>query len=111
MNNKLVLLSRSELNYLLNNKQFSKSFEYKIKCLLKKKIAIFLQNELPLLLESGLIDIKDLEDYINKNNMLPILGKEKVEGSNPAQGFSFVQLFRYFHCLTSKDDSQCYCIY
>ena len=86
MDNKLVLFNRSELNYLLNKKQFSKSFEYKIKSQLKKKILIFLENEFPLLFQSGFIDVNKLLAYIN-NNMLLNRGKEKVVGSNSAQGY------------------------
>ena len=93
MDKRLVLLNKSELNYILENKKFSKSFEYKIKSQLKKKILLFLENEFPLLLQSGLITVNDLQEYINKNHMLPELGKEKVAGSNPAQGFLFEHKF------------------
>jgi hypothetical protein len=113
MNKRLVLLNKSELNYILENKKFSKPFEYKIKSQLKKKILLFLENEFPLLLQSGLININDLQDYLN-DNMLPILGKEKVAGPKvwkhagiPAQGFSFEH---YFHCLMRKNEFLCYCI-
>jgi len=64
---RLILLNNSELEYLLNKKQFSKSFEYKIKSQLKKKILLFLKNEFPLLLESGLICVNDLKLYLNDN--------------------------------------------
>jgi hypothetical protein len=74
---KTILLSSSEFDYLSRKKQFSKSFEYKIKSQLKKKITIFLENELPLLLESGLIGVNDLKLYLN-NNMFPKLGKEQI---------------------------------
>ena len=74
---KLVLLNKSEIKYLLNSKVLSKSFEYKIKSQLKKKISLFLENELPLLLESGLIGFNDLQIYISNNNMLLNLGKEQ----------------------------------
>ena len=81
MNNRPVLLSRSELNYISENKKFSKSFEYKIKSQLKKKIVLFLKNEFPILLQSGLIDAHNLLIYINSiSNTLPELGKEKVAG-------------------------------
>ena len=92
MESRRVLLNKSELNYILEKKKFSKSFGYKIKSQLKKKISIFLESELPLLLESGLIGVNDLQLYLNAN-MFPILGKEKVAGSNPAQGFSFEHKF------------------
>lgn len=45
---------------------------------LKKKISIFLQNEFPLLLQSSLLDLNDLQDYINNINTLPELGKGKI---------------------------------
>ena len=105
MESRRVLLNKSELNYILENKKFSKSFEYKIKSQLKKKISIFLESELPLLLESGMIDVNDFLYYINY--MLPELGKEKVAGSNPAQGFSFEHKF---HCLMRKYECLRYCI-
>jgi hypothetical protein len=78
MENRSILLSNSEFDYLFNNKQFSKSFEYKIKSQLKKKISIFLESELPLLLQSGLISFNDLLHFIHYNNMLLNFGKEKV---------------------------------
>ena len=78
MNNRPVLLNRSELNYIRGNKKFSRSFEYKIKSQLKKKILLFLENEFPLLIQSGLIDVNNLLSYINNNNnMLLNLGKEQ----------------------------------
>ena len=77
-NLKSVLLKQSEINYILNSKVLSKSFEYKIKSQLKKKISKFLNNEFPLLLQSGLIDVNHLQVSINNNNMLPNLGKSQV---------------------------------
>ena len=97
MDKRWVLLNKSELNYILENKKFSKSFEYKIKSQLKKKILLFLENEFPLLLQSGLIDINDLQEYINKNHMLPELGKEKV-GNNHFILSSFCRSW-IFSCL------------
>ena len=90
---KSVLLNKSEIKYILNSKVLSKSFEYKIKSELKKKISIFLNNEFPLLLKSGLITSNDLLNSINYYNNCPNLGKEKVAGSNPAQGFLFEHKF------------------
>ena len=87
MKNHSVLLSNSEFEYLLNKKKISKSFGYKIKSQLKRKISLFLEKEFPLLLQSGLVTSNDLLHFINYNNC-PNLGKEKVAGSNPAQGFS-----------------------
>ena len=68
MNNRPVFLSRSELNYILGNKKFSRSFEYKIKSQSKKKISLFMENEFPLILQSGLITVNDLSLYVNNIN-------------------------------------------
>ena len=77
-NSKLVLLTKSEIHYLLNSKALSKSFEYKIKSQLKKKVSLLIKNELPLLLQSGMIDVNDLLVCVDNHNMLPNLGKEQI---------------------------------
>ena len=77
----LSLLSKTELEWLLGKKQLSKSFEYKIKSTVKKKINKFLNFELPLLIHNEILDKQLLYDILdNPNYMLPILGKEKVAG-------------------------------
>ena len=90
-NLKSILFSKSEINYILNCKVLSKSFEYKIKSTIKRKINKLLYFELPLLIENGLIEKQMIESLISNTSinidMLPRLGKEKVAGSNPAQGF------------------------
>ena len=43
------MLSKAEILYLQGEKQFSASYEYKLKSILKKKITNFLDKELPLL--------------------------------------------------------------
>ena len=101
-------LTKTELEWLLGKNQISKSFEYKIKSLIKKKIEKFLNVELPLLMQNGILNKQLIQDIINNpNNMLPFLGKEKVAGSNPAQGFSFEHKSR---CLIRKYDCLRYCI-
>jgi hypothetical protein len=42
-------LSKTELQFLQGQKQVSKSYEYKIKSILKKKLSVLLEKELPLL--------------------------------------------------------------
>ena len=73
------MLSKTEIQYLEGKKQFSKSFEYKLKHSIKKKVALFADNELPLLQENHLLDLISIKS----------LGKAKVAGSIPAQGFLF----------------------
>jgi hypothetical protein len=75
-NLKSGLVSKYEINYILNSKVLSKSFEYKIKSQLKKKVSIFLNNEFPLLLPSGLISFTNLPHFINYSNMLLRPGKK-----------------------------------
>jgi hypothetical protein len=77
-NLKSVLLNNSEINYILNSKILSKSFEYKIKSQLKRKVSVFLECEFPLLLESGIIDAYNLIIYLNNiSNALSELVKGK----------------------------------
>jgi len=75
----LSLLSKTELEWLLENKTVSKSFGYKIKSTIKKKIENLLSFELPLLIQTQILDKELIQDILdNPNNMLPSLGKEKV---------------------------------
>jgi hypothetical protein len=50
---KLVLLSKSELHWLLGDIKVSKSFEYKIKSSIKRKIQTLTELELPLLVKKN----------------------------------------------------------
>jgi hypothetical protein len=80
-NNGPPLLTNTELEWLLGLKQVSKSFEYKIKSTLKKKINRFLSFELPLLIQTQILNKQLIQDILDKpNNMLPVLGKEKIAG-------------------------------
>jgi hypothetical protein len=62
----LSLLSKSEIQFLQGQKQVSKSYEYKLRSILSKKIATLLNKELPLLnsLFPHLLDLTK----ISKNN-------------------------------------------
>ena len=44
------LLSKTEIQFLQGKKQVSKSYEYKLKSIIKKKLAILIDKELPLLI-------------------------------------------------------------
>jgi hypothetical protein len=48
-----ALLSKTELHWLLSDINVSKSFEYKIKSSIKRKIQTFTELELPLLLKNN----------------------------------------------------------
>ncbi|MBA3978556.1 MAG: hypothetical protein H0X50_10280 [Nitrosopumilus sp.] len=73
----MSLLSKSEIQYLQNQKQVSKRYEYKLKSIIHRKVSAFLQNELPLLLKCHLMELDTFKS----------LGKAKVVGPNPTQGF------------------------
>jgi hypothetical protein len=45
----MSLLSKSEVHFLQGQKPVSKSYEYKLKSIIKKKIITLLEKELPLL--------------------------------------------------------------
>jgi hypothetical protein len=45
----MSLLSKSEIQYLQGQKQVSKSYEYKLKSVIKRKVANLLDKEIPLL--------------------------------------------------------------
>jgi hypothetical protein len=45
----MSLLSRSEIQYLQGQKQVSRSYEYKLKSIIKKKVANLMDKEIPLL--------------------------------------------------------------
>jgi hypothetical protein len=48
----MPLLSKSEIQYLRGEKPVSKSYEYKLKSIIKRKISTLLDKELPLLSQS-----------------------------------------------------------
>ena len=72
------MLSKTEVQYLQGQKQLSKSYEYKIKSIIKKKLINLLDRDLPLLstLFPNLLDLtkfsKINERYIDTNlTMIP----------------------------------------
>jgi hypothetical protein len=72
-----ALLTKTELEWILGNRLLSKSFEYKIKSIIKKKIDIFLNYELPLLIQNEIFNKHMIQEILH-NNMLLILGKEQL---------------------------------
>ena len=71
------MLSNAEIQYLQGQKQVSKSFEYQLKHFIRKNVASFLNNELPLLQENHILYLISIKS----------LSKAKLVGSIPAQGF------------------------
>ena len=64
----MSLLSKSEIQFLQGQKQVSKSYEYKLRSILNKKIVTLLNKELPLLnsLFPHLLDLTK----ISKNQLI-----------------------------------------
>ena len=108
---KSALLTKTESEWLSGRtKNISKSFEYKMKSIIRKKMQIFNEIELPLILRCGLIPSANelsssLANYYGRleertheeaQEGFPMddnssLGKAKVLGPNPSQG---LPLFR-----------------
>ena len=61
----ISLLSKTELEWLLGNKQLSSSYNRKIKSQIRKKTENFENFELPLLLEKGLISLSTVTKFSN----------------------------------------------
>jgi len=63
-----VLLSRTELDWLLGKTKVSKIFEYQIRSRIKRKVKTLMELELPLLVKCNLVDNslgRDLETGAN----------------------------------------------
>jgi hypothetical protein len=68
-----VLLSNSELRWLAGDINVSKSFEYKIKSNIRKKVQAFIELELPLLVKNNFF-VSD--DYIHDVDDSDGLGRD-----------------------------------
>ncbi len=51
---KSSLLTKTEIDWLLGKAHLSKTYEYKVKSIIKNKVRALYEFELPLILESGL---------------------------------------------------------
>ncbi len=76
----MSLLSKSEIQFLKGQKRVSKSYEYKFKSILKKKLSNLVDNDLPLLssLFPNLLDLTKIG-----KDMSPL--KATIPGSNPGR--------------------------
>ena len=75
----MSLLSKSEIQYLQGQKQVSKSYGYKLKSVIKKKVANLRDNEIPLL--SKLFPNPNLTEISKEASPL----KATIPGSNPGR--------------------------
>ena len=63
----MSLLSKAEVQFLQGQKLVSKSYEYKLKSIIKRKISKLIEKELPLL--SGSFPTQDLTKFSKNQNM------------------------------------------
>jgi hypothetical protein len=75
----MSLLSKSEIQYLQGQKQVSRSYEYKLRSMINKKVANLLDKEIPLL--SKLFPDVGLTDFGKEKSPL----KATIPGSNPGR--------------------------
>ena len=62
-NTKPALLTRTEIEWLVNKVKISKAYEYRIKSDIRKKIKTFTELEMPLLVEKGFFENSSLSKY------------------------------------------------
>jgi hypothetical protein len=109
-----ALLTRTEIEWLLEKVNVSKSYEYRIKSDIKKKLKRFTELEIPLLIQKGFINNNDLSKYTqnlsanpqiknhdfssNSSNIeLPsqnMVGRKGFEPSNPAMSRRYLNQAR-----------------
>ena len=63
-NKNIALLTRKERDWLLEKLDLSKSYEYRLKSSITKKIQTFINLELPLLIKNNLIVSYELESLV-----------------------------------------------
>jgi hypothetical protein len=97
-----AFLSNTEREWLLGNIQVSKSFEYKMRSSIRKKVQMLFELDIPLLIKNNFIASteSDTEALGRAESTRPVhkrnykaLGKVEVGGSNPSKAFSLY----YYH--------------
>ena len=64
---KTSILTTSELEWLTGKKQVSRGYERKIKCDIQKKVKIFQEMDLPLLIERGFLTNQSVTTFGNSS--------------------------------------------
>jgi hypothetical protein len=101
---KPALLTKTERDWVSGRyeKPVSKSYVYKMRSTIRKKLQTFKESELPLLFKSGLFpeltNNIEIEPWTGSwprqiNNYNSNLGKAKVLGPNPSQGSFSMLIF------------------
>ena len=66
----MLFLSRAEWNYLTANSEISEDYSRVIKSRLQKKLSVFVNQELPILIEKRYLDVTKFRNVTEKCNTL-----------------------------------------
>jgi hypothetical protein len=66
----MLFLSRAEWNYLTANSEISEDYNRVIKSRLQKKLSVFVNQELPILIEKRYLDVTKFRNVTEKCNTL-----------------------------------------
>ncbi len=104
----MSLLSKAEVQYLQGQKKISKSYEYKLKSIIKKKLANLIEEELPLL--RSLIPTSDNLTKFSKtgdkdNTLSNLTNFSKIHQSNTKVSKFDNSASNHNHIKTSYDNS------
>jgi hypothetical protein len=109
-----ALLTATEINWLLGKVKVSKPYEYRIKSDIRKKLKMFTQFEIPLLINRGFIDSSNLSIFTQNLRTNPqskdqiiaqpsqdiencaqnMVGRKGFEPSNPAMSRRYLNQAR-----------------
>ena len=78
----MSLLSKAEVQYLQGHKQVSRSYEYKLKSIVKKKLSKLIDKELPLLSSNANFDLTKFSKVRNPDNRFTNLTKNSKVGNS-----------------------------
>jgi hypothetical protein len=65
-----LFLSKAELDYLTAKQEFNDSYTRVIKSRLQKKLTVFVNQELPILVEKGYLDVTEFGNVTENHNAL-----------------------------------------
>ena len=65
----MLFLSRAEWNYLTANSEISEGYNRVIKSRLQKKLEVFVNQELPILVEKGYLDVTEFRNVTENCNI------------------------------------------
>ena len=74
-----MFLSKAEWNYLTANSEFSGGYSRVIKSRLQNKLEVFVNQELPVLVEKGYLDVTDFRNATENCNVQPGIGSSLVK--------------------------------